>query len=348
MARAKAKDLAGLAALGFLGYKLFGKGKDAMGPSATAKEKDDSDTRMKAQKDAVSGKRVTNESSYTGTTKNNSDAAKNIGYGGGDDSDKNLKRVTSGANRSVSASTPKSDKNEDFSNEGRTPVRGSSASPTYTSKTPAGDKKRTEGNEPMPSLRKVEARAASNKTDAMRNASRANVAAANRQKAMKANPEAQAAERVYPEELLVGGPGVKVVGTAAKNLANRGAKEIPEYAIPRLGGPATQTTTAAPRLGGPTPQLTGPSKTDLMARDRAARESARQEEMLRENARRSGLDPDNINPAVANKVRENMGGSDFSLGMKRGGMTKMASGGMTASRRGDGIASRGKTRGKIC
>jgi hypothetical protein len=27
---------------------------------------------------------------------------------------------------------------------------------------------------------------------------------------------------------------------------------------------------------------------------------------------------------------------------------KMASGGMTASRRGDGIASRGKTRGKIC
>jgi hypothetical protein len=34
--------------------------------------------------------------------------------------------------------------------------------------------------------------------------------------------------------------------------------------------------------------------------------------------------------------------------MRRGGMTKMASGGMTASSRGDGIASRGKTRGKIC
>jgi tRNA U34 5-methylaminomethyl-2-thiouridine-forming methyltransferase MnmC len=91
-----------------------------------------------------------------------------------------------------------------------------------------------------------------------------------------------------------------------------------------------------------------------MARDRAARASSRQEEMLRENARRSGLDPDNINPAVANKVRENMGGADFSLGMKKGGKVKrmasggMASGGMTASRRGDGIASRGKTRGKIC
>jgi hypothetical protein len=35
-------------------------------------------------------------------------------------------------------------------------------------------------------------------------------------------------------------------------------------------------------------------------------------------------------------------------GMKRGGMTKMASGGMTASSRGDGIATKGKTRGKIC
>jgi len=36
------------------------------------------------------------------------------------------------------------------------------------------------------------------------------------------------------------------------------------------------------------------------------------------------------------------------LGKKRGGMVNMASGGMTASRRGDGIAQRGKTRGRIC
>ena len=34
--------------------------------------------------------------------------------------------------------------------------------------------------------------------------------------------------------------------------------------------------------------------------------------------------------------------------LRRGGMTKMASGGMVASRRGDGIAQRGKTRGKMC
>jgi hypothetical protein len=36
------------------------------------------------------------------------------------------------------------------------------------------------------------------------------------------------------------------------------------------------------------------------------------------------------------------------LNKKHGGAVKMASGGMAASRRGDGIAQRGKTRGKMC
>jgi hypothetical protein len=40
---------------------------------------------------------------------------------------------------------------------------------------------------------------------------------------------------------------------------------------------------------------------------------------------------------------------DMSIGQKRGGMVKkMASGGMTASRRADGIATKGKTRGRMC
>jgi hypothetical protein len=330
----KTARLAGLAALAGLAYanrdKLFGskdKDKDDTRPARP----ESTETRGMSDEDKAQLARESNRGPIGSSSTTRSIAVPDS---------------TSNADNTTSAAYP----------SGIMGGSKSSASPTYMSKTPGGDPKRTEGNQPMPSLRAVESRAASNKTDAMRNASRANVAGANRMKAMRANPEAQAAERVYPEELLVGGPGVKVVGAAAKNLANRGGKEIAEYATPRLGGPATQTTTAAPRLGGPTPQLTGPSKTDLMARDRAARASTRQEEMLRENARRSGLDPDNINPAVANKVRENMGGADFSLGMKKGGAVKakrmasggMASGGMTASRRGDGIASRGKTRGKIC
>ena len=85
-----------------------------------------------------------------------------------------------------------------------------------------------------------------------------------------------------------------------------------------------------------------------MARDRAAREAARQEQMLKENAANYGLNPGAPGyDAAASSLRKNIGGDDFTI-MKKGGMTKMASGGMTASRRGDGIASRGKTRGKIC
>jgi len=332
----KAANLAGLAALAGVAYanrdKLFGS-KDNKRTDARSTGDEMSDAANRGTSDE--------DKSQLARESNRGPIGRAPAQGG------TTRSIAAPAPRAVPAES--SDRNENYGNEGRRSAMGRSASPTYTSKTPGGDPKRTEGNQPMPSLRAVENRIASNRTDAVRNASRANVAGANRQKAMAANPEAQAAERVYPEELLVGGPGVKVVGAAAKNLANRGGKEIVEYATPRLSGPATQTTTAAPRLGGPTPQLTGPSKTDLMARDRAARASTRQEEMLRENARRSGLDPDNINPAVANKVRENMGGPDFSLGMKRGGtVKKMASGGMTASRRGDGIASRGKTRGKIC
>ena len=326
----KAANLAGLAALAGVAYanrdKLFGKkDKDDARPARS----ESTETRGMSDEDKAQLARESNRGP--------------IG------SSSTTRSIPAPAPRAVPAES--SDRNENYGNEGRRSAMGSSASPTYMSKTPGGDAKRTEGNQPMPSLRAVESRAASNKTDAMRNASRANVAGANRQRAMAANPEAQAAEAVYPEQFITPGGGFKTAANMAKNLANRGGKEIAEYATPRLSGSATQTTTAAPRLGGPTPQLTGPSKTDLMARDRAARASTRQEEMLRENARRSGLDPDNINPAVANKVRENMGGPDFSLGMKKGGAVKakrMASGGMTASRRGDGIASRGKTRGKIC
>ena len=328
----KAANLAGLAALAGVAYanrdKLFGS-------------KDDKRTDARSTGDEMS-----NAASRRTSDEDKSQLARESNRG-----PIGRSSTQGGTTRSAPAPTPvaTSDKNEDYSNEGRGSARGSSASPTYMSKTPGGDAKRTEGNQPMPSLRAVESRAASNKTDAMRNASRANVAGANRQRAMAANPESQAAEAVYPEQFITPGGGFKTAANMAKNLANRGGKEVAEYSTPLLRGAAPEVEQVAPRLGGPTPRLSGPSKADLMARDRAARASTRQEEMLRENARRSGLDPDNINPAVANKVRENLGGPDFSLGMKRGGaVKKMASGGMTASRRGDGIASRGKTRGKIC
>ena len=53
--------------------------------------------------------------------------------------------------------------------------------------------------------------------------------------------------------------------------------------------------------------------------------------------------------ASARKALSKGAGDEAGSRLKRGGsVKKMASGGLTASRRGDGIAQRGKTRGKMC
>jgi len=137
-------------------------------------------------------------------------------------------------------------------------------------------------------------------------------------------------EGVYPEQFLIA-PGVKGMSTLAKGLANRTAQKIPEYTQPTLSYAERQL------LEGPAKRLTGPSKADLLARDRAARAAAREAERQQFNKR--GVD----------RFIE----STFEGGMKRGGAVKakkMASGGMTrssASKRADGIATKGKTRGKM-
>jgi len=140
------------------------------------------------------------------------------------------------------------------------------------------------------------------------------------------------------------------VGLAAKlaaKMAYKKDKPLNYYDQPALGGPST------PLLGAPAKQLTGPSKTDLMARDRANRASERQDAMTRENADRYGLNPNAPGyDAAASSLRDRMGGRDFTLKKKGGVIKKMASGGMTsrgssASNRGDGIAQRGKTRGSM-
>jgi hypothetical protein len=299
---AKAKDLAGLAALGALGYMLTrGKTNENAGEQKTS-----SYTRDTKRVEAEDFK-PSNESSYTpGST---GTARPGVGDATNDPLPKKIKSLAA-ADEDTKTTTPSK------------------------TKVPGGEPKRTEGSKPMPSLRKVEARAASNRTDAMRNVSRANVAAANKMKRMAANPEAQAVESVYPEEYVVGGPGLKAVGATAKNLANRGGQKLAEYSTPLLNAPAKQ--------------LTGPSKADLVARDRAARAAGRREEMLKENASRYGLNPNAPGyEGAAGAVRSKLGGDDFTVMKKGGKVKKMASGGMTASSRADGIASRGKTKCKM-
>ena len=137
---------------------------------------------------------------------------------------------------------------------------------------------------------------------------------------------------------MMGGAGLKTLQGLAKKMAT-----------PKM---ATYTQ---PALSAPTPRLPY-DKAGAVGRARDARAAARQEEMLAENAARYGLDPKAPGyEAAAGAIRKELGGKDFSF--KRGGavkksakpMKKMASGGSTsgASKRGDGIAQRGHTRGKI-
>lgn len=157
----------------------------------------------------------------------------------------------------------------------------------------------------------------------------------------------QAVEGVYPESNFVA-PGLRAAQSAIKGIAGRFGGDSAKAASPYLKELPYSGAKQLPNA--PTKQLPY-DKAGAVNRAREARAAGRNEEMLRENARRHGLDPDNMNPATTKLVRDRLGGDDFSLGMKRGGAVRgYASGGSvsSASRRADGIATKGKTRGKMC
>ena len=175
--------------------------------------------------------------------------------------------------------------------------------------------------------------------------------------------KSQAIEASYPKQALMGGAGfgIKSIAKAAQNLANRGGAKT---AVKRLERPdptfrekELEVIKEVPRLlEGPKKQLALPTPTRQIGYDKAGAKAAerggraegRQAEMLKENARRSGLRED-ASEETLKAVRDRLGGDKFTV-MKRGGSAKgYASGGaVSASRRGDGIAQRGKTRGKMC
>jgi hypothetical protein len=146
----------------------------------------------------------------------------------------------------------------------------------------------------------------------------------------------QGLERVTPETSLLPGGSLKVLSAAAKKLA---APKIAKYSQEALPAPTKRLAY---------------DKAGAIAKRRADRASKRRDEMLEENAKNYGLDPKSPGyEAASGAVRKELGGKDFAF--KKGGKVnsmakKMASGGSTspASKRADGIATRGKTRCKIC
>lgn len=147
----------------------------------------------------------------------------------------------------------------------------------------------------------------------------------------------QGLERVTPETALLPGGGLRALSEAAKRLA---APKMAKYAQEALPAPTKRLSY---------------DKAGAFSRKRSERADARREEMLKENAKRYGLDEGAPGyEATAAAVRKGLGGKDFSL--KKGGslkrsapVKKMASGGMvsSASKRADGIATKGKTRCKM-
>lgn len=147
------------------------------------------------------------------------------------------------------------------------------------------------------------------------------------------------------ENAMLPGAGLKTLSAAAKKLAAGKPSKLKTYDQPALPGPAQKA------LPSPTKRLTY-DKAGAIAKRRADRASKRRDEMLDENAKNYGLDPKAPGyEAASSAVRKEMGGKDFTF--KKGGKVKpkkMSSGGSTspASKRADGIATRGKTRCKIC
>jgi len=118
-----------------------------------------------------------------------------------------------------------------------------------------------------------------------------------------------------------------------------------------LNAPRSQLDAPARRLGAPNQRLSGPSATSLKEAERAARAEKLREQVLKENAAAYGLNPNAPGyEAAMRALRKNLGGDEFTLKKKGGAVKakKMASGGMSsASKRGDGIASKGKTKCKM-
>jgi hypothetical protein len=120
--------------------------------------------------------------------------------------------------------------------------------------------------------------------------------------------------------------GVTFLGKSGRRQVG-GFDEVGSSGARQLGDNATRQLPAPPK------QISGPSKAELVAKNRAARADKRRAEMGEENASRHGLDPKSSDYAdKAKAVRDNLGGDDFSLGMKRGGKVmskpvKMAAGG---------------------
>jgi hypothetical protein len=246
---------------------MMSRGKDATGPAATAAEKEASDARAKAQKDAVSGNKTVEKSSsaYNPVTSNDTpgQVARNRGVG-------------DATNDPIVKPAPKVEAKVDADDAPSTPLKQVDRTMEDATKQKVLDT--------------LNQRAGANTPSALRSDQLADVSrAVKREEKTKkaAQGDFSGVYRSYKNR--DGTPAVKAQETYDTLNKKSGANN------------------------------SSAMKTDaLMVASRAAK--------------------------AADAKRRAAKQSSF----KSGGAIKMASGGMAASRRGDGIAQRGKTRGKMC
>jgi hypothetical protein len=296
---AKAKDLAGLAALGALGYMLT-RDKDSKPTRGAGYQSTETreEPRRKIEDYMAKAPADPREAGIA--------AANDV-------------RSSSGTRGGSSLSSVKE---EDTPSEDTAPLKRA---------TPGGEAKRTEGGKPMPSLRSVERKVADQ---------RASKATRQQQLSTRKLAPTTAASRRDVIDQIPGqnrsGPegGERVSGTElSRNVSNT------INALAPLGGGvgkigAELATAGRAQRGYNAAQAArrsaeGMSPTEALAAKEAAAQAAREAKTLNPNAWMAGP------KGMAENFR------------KGGAVKKMASGGMTASSRADGIASRGKTKCKM-
>jgi hypothetical protein len=181
---------------------------------------------------------------------------------------------------------------------------------------------------------------------------------------MRKKAEDQAVKPYYPEEYLAGGPGLKSISSAAKALANRtrspsSIKTADETLA--LPSPTRRLGYDMKALPAPTKKL-GYDKAGALAKRRAKRSAAQDVEMKAENAAAiSKAASRKKSEERANELRKGQAKTKFTSQSKapskrtkkfdetETGVEFKRGGSVTpASKRADGIATRGKTRCKIC
>lgn len=155
--------------------------------------------------------------------------------------------------------------------------------------------------------------------------------------ALNATPGIQAVGRLKSAGQAAQKAGSRALSTAVDDgvtyLGKSGRRQVGGFDEVAGSGARQIANNPTRQLPAPPKQIGGPSKADLVARDRAARNAKRRAEMGEENASRYNLDPKSSDYADrAKSIRDNLGGDDFTLGMKRGGKVKSAAKGWGMAR----------------